>query len=426
MKKLTKILAFTICLTGCTRNSGPNSSPDLTPAKQALPVSSNQVSGNEGGNGGDTIVEQNFGGWFLSADVDKSISACITSSPTFGVSTADAKQIFADAFATWATYSSFYGVSLVHKGKTYNFERTLDWVSCDAPHDLEVLLGVDNKRSVEDRKSFVNPIGYVWQTKHDPKGSSAGYVWLAPPSEVDEKKGFPNWNMSAADNNTVRGQAQFRQVVLHEVGHIFGCDHVPGTIMRADILKAIEDDSDGTRYAQKMTDLTSSHNLRLGQIDGESPLLSRRGCFKRADNGCVSDIVLSAFRPSKELAQALGISSVNISAQVQVSEVLSEKLEPTQLNIEFNFYPENSSDVISKELNVVVTGPAIPSNSLLQVFKMQIEDSTSSYKTGDDLFYTGIASINGTNLNVLIEHTDNKEKAINVWLLLDGARVNAN
>src|SRR4051812_39560176 len=69
-----------------------DSSSIVTPTIESV----NQIqrySGNEGGNGGETIAEQDVYAWFLTDKSERTIRTCIQTAPDFGVDENVAKKI---------------------------------------------------------------------------------------------------------------------------------------------------------------------------------------------------------------------------------------------------------------------------------------------------------------------------------------------
>lgn len=219
--------------------------------------------------GGDNPLPEEGSAWFL--EEARTIHYCVEYSADFGVAKEVAISKIKWAFGEWATY--------IQRKMVYQFSNVEPQMKlttkseyhekCDGKQDLIFYLGVENESVIQAKKKFNNPSGFVHRIKYDiEKGWSQGYVWLAKTESVDPKAEFPKWSYPTVLDG----------IVLHELGHIYGCDHTSGTIMNAEI-------SADLRLAQ----LLPTGNPYLKHIDHVRELALCYGC------GWVASTVLTDY-----------------------------------------------------------------------------------------------------------------------------------
>ena len=104
--------------------------------------------------------------------------------------------------------------------------------TCDGSEDIHFYFGKASPEVEAAIKNFANPIlAIAQQTAVDKsKAWSKGFVWLAAQGSIQtnidfQKLSLPDWHKDY----------QLYALLLHEIGHIFGSNHMSGTIMRQDI-----------------------------------------------------------------------------------------------------------------------------------------------------------------------------------------------
>jgi hypothetical protein len=197
--------------------------------------------------GGDNLNPQDGMAWFMGT---APIKFCIQSSASFGVPDSQVADLIVGGGNTWADYI---------RNKSVNEGFSIDThfqalKSCDGTEDLTFYLGLDGPKAVQKAKRlYDDPSAFVVRTQFDmEKGWSKGAVWVAASGKL------ANWNSP----NSLKG------ILLHEIGHILGCSHVQGTIMRADISSLFNPPMNLAAQIQK----------QLGQIDQDRELRVCRTC----------------------------------------------------------------------------------------------------------------------------------------------------
>ncbi len=192
------------------------------------------------GNGSDTEGPTTGIAWFPNG---QEISICLTKSNAFPLSLSDSKELLQQAFSIWYDYIEIKSAPL----KRNSLRITTD---CKGNENLVVLLGTETPLSKEAKKKFVNPAAYAELTSYDKQASKGrGFIWI--------------------DSERAWSQPRLLAIFLHEIGHLLGCSHVPGTIMDA----AIEEILFHTPIDQ--------YAAFYDKIDWNRELVVCRGCAKK-------------------------------------------------------------------------------------------------------------------------------------------------
>jgi hypothetical protein len=153
--------------------------------------------------------------WFVG---EKPVSYCVSISREFSASPGFAELQLRRALDDWIRT-----IRALNPGKL-----TTQFVleGCQGTTELRFLLGV-TEPSVQEalRPSVQEVVGLAHQTSFDQEtGRARGFVWLVPdrgPRRHPRQAGEDIWS---------RGNHLFN-VLLHELGHVFGVSHVPFTFM---------------------------------------------------------------------------------------------------------------------------------------------------------------------------------------------------
>jgi hypothetical protein len=160
--------------------------------------------------------------WFLGAD--RTVKVCYELAPGFGVDPALVPIEIARAFATWADYIGTRNLTFPTLAPATKVDvRT----KCQGGEDLRFYFNMSSPEVEREKLLYEDPIALAHRTSYDPAtGWGRGFIWFSAGGEVAPPLGW-------------KARDAFFGVLLHEVGHVLGNGHVPGTIMAADLFQRI-------------------------------------------------------------------------------------------------------------------------------------------------------------------------------------------
>lgn len=289
-----------LVVAACVQNKSGNVS-EVSPKS----ASSTFSEGDERGNGADITQASDSSAWF--ARSNRTIQICYEVAPQFGVSTARIETTIKGAFAKWEEYIAAKGVMKLARSSKEAWGLSSQVSvnkSCAGNEDLVFKFGILDADVTQAMSGRKNPVALSVRTKYDPVARwGAGFVWVASSGSLgsdpgyfgfgmDGTKDFPNWTV----------QDSLEGLVLHEVGHILGNEHVAGTIMDANISHHLMGQP-----------LTSSYSISLKTVDSFYQLMSWRLCDCKAEG--VLGIDQDAFNPDRSNPAAPPLKHLDTTAQ---------------------------------------------------------------------------------------------------------------
>jgi hypothetical protein len=184
--------------------------------------------GNERGNGTEDYNPVSDSAWFAGAGP---IPYCVEVAGGFDVPRETIDQAIYFAIESWKTYLLAKKVNLFRAPALRINTDFSKLPRCDGREALSFRLGASSDETNKHRETLYRPLAMAIRTGYDPEtGRGKGFIWIAPPSSLDPRHFFPNWNSGFA----------LKAVLVHELGHVFGVGHVEGTIMKAGLSSQIE------------------------------------------------------------------------------------------------------------------------------------------------------------------------------------------
>ena len=182
--------------------------------------------------GGDNLSRDSGAAWYY--DTSKTIKICFSISPDFGLNEETIKKDVQSAFKMWDHYFLTKGICSEFPDEQKFTTKIELLTQCNGKEDLTIYAGVTNDTVEAYKKNFHNPTAFVARTKLDLENLWAkGFIWLAKEKSVilDGITGidFPDWNIPG----------NLTAMLLHEIGHIYGNEHVEETIMMSDMAKLL-------------------------------------------------------------------------------------------------------------------------------------------------------------------------------------------
>jgi hypothetical protein len=192
------------------------------------------------------------------ADVSKPIDTCYEAMAGFGFADDILVASIQDSFQAWAEY-----VGAKHVGEFLKDgirKQVSIHSGCNGTEEFRVYFGVSNADVAPFLQSSSRTFGLAGRIAQGP-----GVVWIAPPQSFAADNGsekLPNWGP--------RSLGAFRGLMLHEIGHVFGNDHLDGTVMSREIGHYLTNDT---------SLLSSSSNVAFySKIDARRELIFCEDC----------------------------------------------------------------------------------------------------------------------------------------------------
>jgi len=170
-----------------------------------------------GGHGTDNPRPDHGAAWFLQKG--RPIKYCVEVGNQFGVDKAALLADISAVFKQWTDY-----INKRRPGSPVNSQGVFigDCKDTKGSEDLSFYFGITNPLVTKAKKLYDDPIAMAQKTAYNTDtGWGKGFIWAINSQSSNPKEKFPNWS----DSLTRYG------MILHEIGHVLGSDHVEDTIM---------------------------------------------------------------------------------------------------------------------------------------------------------------------------------------------------
>jgi hypothetical protein len=252
-----RFVVFSILLFGSICWAATSSELVLTEALLTEEISQrfSKKKGSSSSIGTDAMDLRTQAAWFYG---EQPIVTCFNQTRTFGVSEDVSKKSIEAGLQHWRKY--FQVNKIVKARAEFSPNTNFKFIGkCKGDEDLVVFLGTGpifaNTQDLKAAEKLNFPAAYANKThmSRDMKWGK-GYIRLVPNGYYGKVPLFPDWGRA----NALEG------VLTHELGHVLGFLHAPGTLMQAELID----------------DAFSDKGLRQISIDYHRALISCADCEK--------------------------------------------------------------------------------------------------------------------------------------------------
>lgn len=316
----------------------------------SLSVHTPAFAGEGGSVSGGADYQLDMSAWFTGDDPSASVKICVEAEPGYlsqvSMKEDDLLLLAKKSFEQWAQYYERIGGTLkafdkadqnscVINGQIRNGYRIVtrsEMLShCDGSQDLSIYFGVQNPEIDARKRKYDFPFAFSelnesYGLHHGQAAWSKGFIWIANPKSVDPSRSVPLW--------TNYGSAPLEMVLLHEMGHVFGNEHIAGTIMDPKIGQKLLEFTDISRSLKSRSQFNpvylnidqNAYLVFVPELGLDVDLSPRVSNCNSADERC-TDVNQRLFASVYKALTFLDLLSPGFSAHLTMSKVkLPEEL----------------------------------------------------------------------------------------------------
>lgn len=200
--------------------------------------------------------------WWYSLE-DKPIKVCIEVGDDSGISKEILGQLLVNSQETWRNY--FRARARMFSDNFRGLDHGMEILEeCDGKESLTLYFGVENPAIQSAKAEFGSSYAFIKKTKMGHGlDFDAGFIWIEGLGK--ERRLFSD----------IQKQDMVAGLILHELGHAWGNEHVDGTIMDKDI---------GLILNQSIFSSNEGLKLRSRSIDAERELVECLSCRSEYTN----------------------------------------------------------------------------------------------------------------------------------------------
>ncbi len=206
------------------------------------------------GAGGGTDTPKDPTAWFIGPT--KTIQSCVYIDPKFGVGRETAIKEIYSVYQTWQNYIEKKNLAWDLGSVPVMSTKIQVNEKCTGTEDLTFYFGTEDEQVKKAKQSHNKPFGIAERLQYDFENSwSKGFIWIANQGSISNSRAtvVPDWTLPY----TLHG------ILLHEVGHTLGNEHVPGTVMYSDLGYVIGAQTKEGLYNFFLNQIDSGHELHF-------------------------------------------------------------------------------------------------------------------------------------------------------------------
>lgn len=159
------------------------------------------------------------------------VSICFEKDESFKISDADITNTIRWSYQSWVDYirlkEVYYAKLPGNLGIAMNVKSI--HANCTEADDLTIFLGKTPDAVKPALATLTAPLAFTEEYPgYEKKEWKRGLMWFAKEGSIDAAKGLPRWTIAGDAGKSLLA---FQKIMLHEMGHVFGNNHVRRTIM---------------------------------------------------------------------------------------------------------------------------------------------------------------------------------------------------